>query len=461
MIPRTLRGRIVLAAAVAVLLAVFAFGMAASRYVEGQLRSATDKSLRERAGDVARLSVSAPAVLQAAGTLDAAPGGRQLDVEVIDARGRVVGRSLSLGARLLPRTPAVTTALRDARAGYADVRIAGQPVRLYAAPLAETGGATAGGAVIVASRVDDIDDLTHGIRTGLLVAGLLAALLGALVAAALVARALAPLRRLSAGAARIEASGDPAQRLPESDAERRDEVQDLAHALNGMLIALESTRERERRLLADASHELRTPLTALAGNVDHLARHGADPELIDDLRDDAARLRRLVDDLLTLEREGSAVAPTDPVALDALVREAAHLDPRVTARVDEPVTVPGDEDALRRAIGNLVENALVHGPPDGPITVALRRDGQGRALVSVTDSGPGIPPQERQAAFERFSRGADAAGRPGAGLGLALVQTTSVRHGGEATIDGSTVTIALPAPPATGPPGPKAAREKS
>jgi len=446
MIPRTLRGRIVLAAAASVLLAVFAFGMAASRYVDTELRDKTDDSLRDRAGDVARLSVSAPSLLQSAGSLDAAPGGRQIDVEVLDQDGRVVGRSLSLGARLLPRTPAVQRALDEARPSYGDVTIAGQPVRLYAAPLAETGGGSAaGGAVIVASRVDDIDDLTHGIRAGLLVVGVIAALLGALVAAALVARALVPLRRLSAGAARIEASGDPTQRLPESGEDgRRDEVQDLAHALNGMLIALESTRERERRLLADASHELRTPLTALMGNVDHLARHGADPELIDDLRDDAARLRRLVDDLLTLEREGAGAVPSELVALEDVVRDAADADPRVRAVVDLPLVVTGDEDALRRAVGNLVENALIHGPSGGAVTVRLSRDEQGRALVAVTDEGPGIPAEEREAAFERFSRGAGAAGRPGAGLGLALVRATSRRHGGEVWADGPTVTLALP-----------------
>lgn len=155
------------------------------------------------------------------------------------------------------------------------------------------------------------------------------------------------------------------------------------------------------------------------------------------------------------------MAPTDPVALDALVREAAHLDPRVTAEVQEPITIPGDEDALRRAIGDLVENALVHGPQDGPITVALRRDAQGRALVSVTDAGPGIPRARAPGGVGAAPRGADAAGRPGAGLGLALVQTTSARHGGEATIDGSTVTIALPPPPRPAQAGTKAPREKS
>lgn len=442
MSPRTLRGRIVLAAAASVLLALVVFGFAASAYVDDRLRTATDASLRERAGDVSRLSASAPALLTDAGALDATPGGRQLDVEVLDRRGRVVGRSLSLGARLLPDVPAVRRALDAGVGSYADVRIAGRPVRLYAAPLAETGGQAAGGAVVVASRVDDIDDLTRTIRTGLLVTGLLAALLGAAAAALLVSHMLRPLRRLSAGATRIGASGDPAQRLP--DPGGRDEVHDLAAALNTMLAALEATGERERRLLADASHELRTPLTALAGNVDHLARHGgADPELVADLRHDTDRLRHLVDDLLALEREGAAAPTDDLVDLGDLAREAATAEPRVQAQVAAEVTVPGDPQALRRALDNLVQNALVHGPPGGPVVVRVGGD-ERTATLAVTDAGAGLPPAEWEAMFERFRRGPDASGRPGAGLGLALVRATARRHGGEATARDATVTMTLP-----------------
>ncbi len=448
----TLRGRLVIAAAAAVLLAVALFGFAASALVASELGDASDRSLRARAGDVARLSASAPALLGSAGALDAASGGRQLDVEVLDARGRIVGRSLSLGARLLPRTGAVERALRDGRGGFDDARIGDRSVRLYAAPLAQAGGPAAGGAVIVASDVSDIDAIADRVRAVLLIAGAIAALLGAAVAAGLVGRALRPLRRLSTGAAQIERSADASQRLPAPGTD--DEADELAAALNRMLDALQHAQDRERRLLADASHELRTPLTALAGNVEFLAAHGSTPELIADLQHDTVRLRRLVDDLLILEREGAMQSTTETVDLSALAEDTG-AQPRLDVDATPGVIVAGEADALRRALGNLVENALIHGPAEGRVLVLVRAT-EAEATLAVTDEGPGLPRDAHSAAFERFWRGPDAQGRPGSGLGLAIVQATAARHGGSITVDGATITLHLPLyatspPPATRP----------
>ena len=121
-------------------------------------------------------------------------------------------------------------------------------------------------------------------------------------AAVLTRRGLRPLGRLSGAAREIERTGDPARRLPDPRGE--DEVAGLARTLNGMLAALDAARRRERRFLADASHELRTPLTSLRGNVDFVARHGANPEVLADLLLDTARLQRLVDDLLVARARG-------------------------------------------------------------------------------------------------------------------------------------------------------------
>ena len=438
---RSLRGRLVIAAAVAVLLAVAGIGGAAAEFVTHELRSTLDASLRARAGDVARLSASAPSLLTSPGILDSASGGRQLDVEVLDRRGRIVSRSLSLGARVLPVTGAVRRALITGRAGYADATIAGHEARLYAAPLADTGGLATGGAVIVASQSGDIDAIGSHLRTGLLAFGAIAALLGALIASLLVTRALRPLRRLSRGASAIEQSGTPTQRLEEPTSE--DEVADLAAALNRMLSALESTHARERRLLADASHELRTPLTSLTGNIDYLAVHGASVELITDLRHDAARLRRLVDDLLALEREGATSPANGAVDLAKVVNAAAAGRERVEVVAPRGVIVPGDAETLRRAVTNLIENALIHGPADGHVKASVHA-GADFAEISVTDEGAGIPDAAQEAAFERFWRGSDAGKRPGSGLGLAIVRATAERHRGSVRVAGATVTIVLP-----------------
>ena len=440
--PATLRFRLIGAAALATLAAVALLGIAVELLLSSQLHSSLDRSLRQRAGQVARLSVSAPALLTAPGTLDAPLGGRELSVEVVDRLGRIVGRSSSLGGRLLPGGALEREAIAKGRSGYRDARLGTEPIRLYVAPIADAGGPVAGGAVLVASSTAEIDDALNRLRSLIALSAGGAALLGALAAALLTTRGLRPLRRLSAAAGGIEATGDAAQRLP--DPQTHDEVGELARTLNRMLAALERARETERRFLADASHELRTPLTALRGNAAYIARHGADREALADLESDAARLGRLLDDLLTLERAAGGEAPHDVVALEQVVDEAARRGADIDVGVREPVAVTGERDALERALDNLLENARVHGPAGGHITVELRAAGE-RAQLSVADEGPGVPAAEADLAVRRFWRGREASERPGSGLGLAIVAAIAERHGGRLEIDGARFTLDLPA----------------
>jgi signal transduction histidine kinase len=296
--------------------------------------------------------------------------------------------------------------------------------------------------VLVASSTTDIEQTLHRLALLLLASGVLAAVVGAAAAAALTRRGLGPLARVSSAAAEIERTGDASRRLP--DPRGDDEVADLARALNGMLAALDAARLRERRFLADASHELRTPVTSLAGNVEFLVRHGVNPEVLADLQLDTARLQRLVGDLLTLERESAGPAPEQLVRLDAIVAEAIAGRDATRLTASAPVTVRGEPDALRRALDNLLDNAAIHGPRDGEVAVSLVVS-EGIAELAVTDEGPGLAPADLEHAFERFWRAPAAAGRPGTGLGLAIVRATAERHGGGVTVNGSTVTVALPA----------------
>jgi signal transduction histidine kinase len=291
-----------------------------------------------------RLSVSAPAVLNSPGALDAPSPGRQLMVEVLDRRGRLLGRSLSLGARLLPTGPAVKEVQRSGRARFDYVTLSGTRLRRYTAPVADVGGQASGGVVMAAADVSDITTTTQRLHKLLVITGLAAIALAGALAAVLVGRGLRPLRRLSRAAAEIERTGDPSQRLPEASS--ADEIAELTAVLNGMLATLESARESERRFLADASHELRTPVAALAGNLEYAQRHGTDPELLADLRHDAARLARLVDQLLLLERQDGAGPADEPVDLAKLAEEAVAGIDRATTGTLEPAEVPGDRDAL-------------------------------------------------------------------------------------------------------------------
>jgi signal transduction histidine kinase len=440
---RTLRARIALAAAASILAGVVLFAVITVAVVDHELRGSLDSALRQRAQEVAELAVSAPAVLNSPGALESPVSGRQISVEVIDARGRIVARSLTLGAELLPQDALVAAARVHGRTGAEDIQLDGRPLRMYVAPIADAGGPAAGGAVLVASDTSDIAQTTGHLGVVVAIAGAGVVLLAALVAAALTRRGLAPLRSLADSAGEIERTADPASRLPEANTP--DEIGDLTGVLNRMLSALEEARAGERRFLADASHELRTPVTSLLGNVEYAARHGADAEVLAELRHDAGRLAALVDSLLALERAGELVAPTQAVALDALVRVIA--DGRDGDRVHlgrvDAVTVRGDEDALGRALANLIENGLVHGPAGGAVTVTLTRSGD-RVLLAVCDEGPGPDPAEHERLFERFWRGDGASERPGAGLGLSIVAAIAARHGGRVAVDGSTFTLELP-----------------
>ena len=213
--PRTLRGRLALVAAGSILAAMALFATVTVVVVGHELRSSLDQALRTRAQQVAQLAVSAPAVLTSPGALETPVSGRQIAVEVIDSHGRIIARSLTLGAQLLPEDQVAHGAIAHGTAAYEDIRIGGRSFRMYGAPIADAGGPAAGGAVLVASDTTDIAaTVAHlGLVLGLIGAGV--ALLAAIVAAALTRRSLRPLGQLAAAAGEIERTADASRRLPE------------------------------------------------------------------------------------------------------------------------------------------------------------------------------------------------------------------------------------------------------
>ncbi|MGH2890211.1 MAG: sensor histidine kinase [Solirubrobacteraceae bacterium] len=447
LIRHSLRARLVLAASGSIVAAVALFGLTTVLIVRHELRGSLDSALRQRALHVSELAVSAPAVLTAPGALESPVSGRQIVVEVLDSRGRILARSLALGAYLLPEDQLTFRAIDHGATGYEDVQVDGSPYRLYAAPIAQASGAASGGAVLVASDTSDISHTIGHLAAVVALTGAGVALVAILAAVLLTGRGLRALRRLAAAGEEIEQTADPSRRLPETDSS--DEIGQLTGVLNRMLAALCDARESERRFLADASHELRTPVTTMRGNVEYIARHGATPEVIVDLEHDAERLARLVDDLLVLERANAEAQQPRPVELTTVITRVLsehQRDARLRRGAVEPVVVTGDAHELGRALDNLIENAFVHGPADGTVTVSLRRE-DGRALLSVSDQGKGPPPDQHEQLFERFWRGPDAGGSPGSGLGLAIVAAIATRHHGRVSVDASTFTIELPAAP--------------
>ncbi len=224
------------------------------------------------------------------------------------------------------------------------------------------------------------------------------------------------------------------------------EVRPVAEALNDLLARLRAALERERAFLAEAAHELRTPLTAIDLQAQVALEAGPERRgaALADLRAGVARASRLVEQLLAIAREqhGAAPAPVK-LELDELVRrtvaefvplaEAAGLDLGIDAA--DPARVSGDADALGRLLRNLLDNALRYTPAGGRIDVAVRLEtgAAPQAVVTVTDTGPGIPVAERERVFDRFHR-VPGTGVAGSGLGLALARSIARRHRGEVTL---------------------------
>ncbi len=231
--------------------------------------------------------------------------------------------------------------------------------------------------------------------------------------------------------------------------EGRDEVAALAQSFNRSAERIEQLVAAHRMLLANCSHELRTPLARIAVAASLLGE-GADAKTRESLKHDVEELDQLIEQILLASR--LEALPTlehrEPVDLLALAaEEAARFDLDATG---QPVTVSGDRTLLRRLIRNLLENARRYAG-DGPIAGLRHRRQAGRAVLEVSDHGPGVPASERQRIFEPFYRlaGGSETGR-GSGLGLALVLDIARRHGGDAVClaaesGGSRFRIDLPA----------------
>uniref|UniRef100_A0A7V4ALU8 histidine kinase n=1 Tax=Thermus tengchongensis TaxID=1214928 RepID=A0A7V4ALU8_9DEIN len=208
----------------------------------------------------------------------------------------------------------------------------------------------------------------------------------------------------------------------------KDEFGRMVEAVNSLLFALKEAKEKERAFLAEASHELRTPLTVLLGHLDRLGRNPQDPEALGTARATAERMRRLVEDLLSLAR-GEAERTLNPhiVDLKTLAEEAAQE--YGVAFQGEALEVLGDPDRLLQMFRNLIANGVRAAGREG-VWVRLRREGE-NALLEVEDHGPGIPEDLLPRLFERFARGPGG----GTGLGLAIAQAIAKAHGGEITVE--------------------------
>ena len=362
-----------------------------------------------------------------------APG--TLTIQVLDAQGRIT--NVSPGAdRLVPMLP-LTAARAAARTGQASM-LAGPPRGMPALLRVVAVGANGHQIVIAAVSYAQVNDSLGTLGKALLIGTPLLFGLLALVTWLVTGYTLRPIAELRRGAAEVTETGVPRD-LPVPPA--RDEVRSLAVTLNDMLARLADAQQRQRDLVSDTAHELRSPIASIRAQLEVALDHpdGLDwPETARDVHADTLRLARLTEDLLLLARLDGQPLRRRPTDLSAVCESVAarYTAARVPVRADAatPCVVAGDPDALSRLLVNLLDNAVRHAASQ--VCVSVRGD-DGWAVLVVSDDGPGIPAEDIERVFGRFSRLDNArnrTGEQGAGLGLSIVRSTAEAHGGSVSL---------------------------
>jgi signal transduction histidine kinase len=404
------------------------------------------QQVHQRASEVAaQLTKEGPAEL--AGVLDVAPDASGV-TQVIGPDGTVVAHSVSAGF-----TP--MSSLRPPPGQQAELRDTVLSGENDAASVAAIGVRVSGQdyVVLAAQTLGSVRDTIEVVSIVLGVGFPLLLLVVGVTVYRLVGRALAPVEAIRAEVSAVQ-QADLSHRVPEPRGQ--DEIARLARTMNAMLERLQRAQRSQRQFVADASHELRSPLATLRTHLDLASVTGG---RLDDVASGAmsselTRLSGLVDDMLLLARadeRGLSFSLREVDLDDVLDAERVRLgqttDLQVPASI-APVKVMGDRAQLTRMVRNLTDNAARYAKSS--VRLVLRVDGA-KAILEVSDDGPGIPEQERERVFHRFVRLDDARSSGSGGLGLAIVTEIAAAYGGSVRVGegpdgtGALLVVELPA----------------
>ena len=390
---------------------------------------------------------------------------RYLTARTVSGTGRDVvllvalnsGRTIANSTVRIEDAPENRLATRPpSRPTYSQVSLRGVDYRLLSAPVRSKGQVV--GVFQAAIGVNALAPTRQRIAATLTAAGMLALAIVLPLAYWATRRALRPLRLMASDAEAIS-HATPGKRIAYSGP--RDELGSLAESLNGMVERLEAAFEDQRRFVADASHELRTPVAVVRGNTELLRSGVLDQEgeaaSLEAIEDEALRMTRLLDDMLSLARfDNMRKTMLQPLLANTLLEEVAARtralgDRKISLDAGCDAWIEGDPDLLDQALANIARNAVASTEPGGRIDFVCQvRDG--RVCLTVTDDGPGIAPEDLDRVFDRFCRASSfrpEAESGGAGLGLAITRQIIELHGGTVGADnvephGARFTIELP-----------------
>jgi len=443
---RSLASRVTVLTTMAVGVTVAIVALGAYVTVRMQLQSSSDDSLTDRARTAADQFDKLEQYSQDAQVPASLIGASDIRIGFVYAAGSY--SFLDTGDRLRLGEPELAVATGESDHSLRTVRAeGGDYYRVAVVPSPDRPGT----AVVVAQSLEPQQQTLAKLGLVTLLFGLAGIITAGVAGWAVARNGLRPVRRLTIAAEEIART----ERLEPIPIEGDDEIARLATAFNQMLASLAASRDRQRRLVADAGHELRTPLTSLRTNIDLLTQAGAElppqarTELLADVRAQLEELSTLVIDLVELARDDPSPRVVGTVelheVLDHAVARVRRRAPSIAFEVEaDPWYVEGDTGALERALTNLLDNAAKWSPAGGTVRVALRH-----GVITVDDEGPGIAEADLPHVFERFYRSDDARAMPGSGLGLSIVAQVAERHAGSvdagpAPGGGTRLTLRLP-----------------
>jgi two-component system sensor histidine kinase MprB len=395
--------------AAVIIASVFAAHLSASN----QLRAETDRFLEQRSHD--------PGFDRDGAGYPGLTGGEQRETPffVADALTQVVDQNGKLhappGQPVLPVKPP----------GFYNIRVNDTSYRMLSVKTPD------GDTLQIARDISGSERVLATLDRRLLLIAIAGTMVAALAAWMIARGVLRPVEKLTDAAAHVAETQDLGNRI---EVERNDEIGELADSFNTMLVALDTSRDQQKRLIVDASHELRTPLTALRTNMEVLQRsHDLDAEartrLLRETNLELAELSDLVGELVDLATDARADEPVEPVDLGDLATQVVErfrrrTDRTISVDMQDAATVNGRAGALERAISNLVDNACKFSGTDAPVEVIVKG-----GTIEVCDRGPGIAPEDRTHVFDRFYRATSSRSMAGSGLGLSIVAQIAEVHG--------------------------------